>query len=250
MSRTPLIAGNWKMFKTGSEALSSAKTLAQLSLGVHGVDIMVAPPYTALPLIHQVLKKSNIKTGAQNLHYEEEGPFTGEISAAMIKDAGAAYVIIGHSERRQYFGETDESVCKKNRAALKADLIPVMCVGETENEKKIKKTLNVLDKQLKNGLKGFRSDELRSLVLAYEPVWAIGTGLTATPKEVDEIHHYLRKRIEIIFGKDLAKSVRILYGGSVKPNNVSDLMALEDVDGCLVGGASLDPETFINIINY
>ncbi len=250
MSRKPMIAGNWKMFKTGSEAALSAKRLAQLSSDVNYTDIMIAPSFTALPLVSQALSKSAVKTGAQNLYFETQGAFTGEVSAEMIKDAGADYVIIGHSERRLFFHETDESICKKIRAALDADIIPLMCVGETETQKKEKKTFNVLDKQIKDGLKGFRSDELERLVLAYEPVWAIGTGLTATPKQANEIHQYLRDRIGKMFGKTLAKSIRILYGGSVKPDNVSELMALEDVDGCLVGGASLDPEIFIQVIKF
>lgn len=248
MNRTPLIAGNWKMFKTGPEAVVTAKKLAGLAEDVKDVEIMIAPTHLSLAIVSQEIKGTNVKTGAQNLFYEKEGAYTGEVSAEMIKAAGADFVLVGHSERRQYFNETDESVCLKIKAALGADLTPILCIGETEKEKNEKKTFSVLDKQIRNGLKEFRSDELGTLVLAYEPVWAIGTGKTATPDQVNEIHHYIRTLIEKTFGNELANSIRILYGGSVKPENVSELMSLKDVDGALVGGASLDAEKFIKII--
>lgn len=250
MSRRPLIAGNWKMFKTGSEAVETAGKLAMLAKGVTHTDIMIAPPYLSIPLVAAEVSGTVIGVGAQNLYHEVQGAYTGEVSAEMIKAAGAGYVIIGHSERRQYFGETDDSVCLKVKAALRAGLIPVLCIGETENEKDEQKTFSVLDKQIKNGLKGFRSDELTDLVIAYEPVWAIGTGKTATPDQVNEVHHFIRSLIEESIDKGLAKSIRILYGGSVKPDNVIGLMKLEDVDGALVGGASLDSDTFIKIIEF
>jgi triosephosphate isomerase len=250
MTRTPLIAGNWKMYKTGPEAVAAARRLADLTREVTHTEIMIAPTFLSLPLVAEALAGSRVAAGAQNLHHETQGAFTGEVSAPMIKAAGAAWVIIGHSERRQYFGETDASVCRKVRAAIDAGLRPVLCVGETEAEKDEGKTFSLLDKQLTNGLKGFRSDELADLAIAYEPVWAIGTGKTATPAQVDEVHRYIRSVMEKLFGQTLALSLRIMYGGSVKPDNVSDLMALKDVDGALVGGASLDPDAFIKIIMF
>lgn len=250
MTRTPLIAGNWKMFKTGSEAVETAKKLALLSKDITSTDIMIAPTYLSVPLVAQELSRTNVKVGAQNLYFEKEGAYTGEVSAEMIKDTGAEYVLIGHSERRQFFGETDETVCKKIKAATKANLIPVMCIGESEKERDEKNTFSILDKQVKNGLKDFVSNDLESLVLAYEPIWAIGTGKTASVDQVDEIHKYLRSLIGQLFSSDFALNIRILYGGSVKPENVKELMAIEDVDGALVGGASLDPDKFIKIIGF
>lgn len=252
MKRTPLIAGNWKMFKTGSEAVTIAQRLAELSCDVTDTEIMIAPSFLSIPLVTQILRQINspVSVGAQNIFYAKEGAYTGEVSGKMLKDAGVSHVIIGHSERRQYFGETDEDVCRKIRAAVGANLIPIMCVGETESEKKAEKTFYVLDKQIQNGLKGFRSDELLTLVIAYEPVWAIGTGNTATPELADEVHMYIRSEIEKIFNRDLAESLRIIYGGSVKPDNISELMKYKNVDGALVGGASLDADNFIKIVKY
>ena len=250
MNRTPLIAGNWKMFKTGSEAVATAEKLAGLTKNITSTDIMIAPTNLSVPLVAQKLLGTNIKVGAQNLYFEQEGAFTGEVSAEMIKDTGADYVLIGHSERRQFFGETDESVCKKIKAATRANLIPVMCIGESEKDRDEEKTFPILDKQVKNGLKDFVSNDLETLVLAYEPVWAIGTGKTASVDQVDEIHKYLRSLLGQLFSNDFALKIRILYGGSVKPDNVKELMAIEDVDGALVGGASLDPEKFIKIIGF
>jgi triosephosphate isomerase (TIM) len=250
MKRVPLIAGNWKMYKTGPEAVSAAKSLASLCSDVKEVEAMIAPTFLSLPLVAESLKGSNVSAGSQNLYFEKEGAFTGEVSGPMIKAAGVEYAIIGHSERRQYFGETDDSVCKKIKAALEADLKPILCIGETEKEREEEKTFFILDKQVSDGLKGFRSDELENLVLAYEPVWAIGTGKTANSGQVDEVHQYLRSSLEKMFSKDFADRIRILYGGSVKPENVKELMALQDVDGALVGGASLEPEKFIKIIKY
>ncbi len=250
MSRTPLIAGNWKMFKTGTEAVDAAGRLAELAKEVTSVDIMIAPAHLSLPLVSQKLAGTNISTGAQNLFFEKEGAYTGEVSAEMIRDAGARYVIVGHSERRTGFGETDESVRKKIGAALREKLIPVMCVGESETQRDAKKTFSVLDKQVSNGLKDFDPDELDTLVLAYEPVWAIGTGRNATGDQVDDVHRHLRSLIGDLFGTGLADRIRILYGGSVKPGNIAELMAIADVDGALVGGASLDPDKFIEIVNF
>ncbi len=250
MSRTPLIAGNWKMYKTGAEAVETATTLAHLCLNIQDVEVMIAPSFLSLPLVAASLKNTNINIGAQNLYFEKQGAFTGEVSADMIKAAGAQYVIIGHSERRQYFGETDTSVCKKIKAAIEVGLKPVFCIGESKTQRDDEKTFSVLDKQLSNGLKGFGSDELAQLVLAYEPVWAIGTGKTASIDQVRQVHQYLRSLLEQLFSKDFSDQTRILYGGSVKPENVKDLMGIEDVDGALVGGASLDADKFINIIKY
>ena len=250
MSRTPLIAGNWKMYKTGPEAVDTAKHLAGLCAGVSGVDIMIAPTSLALPLVSQAVENSPVRTGAQNLYIHPEGAYTGEVSGDMVRAAGADYVLIGHSERRQYFGDTDELVCRKTRAAIDAGLIPVVCIGETENERDDEKTFFVLDKQVSDGLKGFGLDELRTLVLAYEPVWAIGTGKTASVEQVDEVHRFLRNLLKDKFSGALAEETRILYGGSVKPGNVKDLMGIADVDGALVGGASLDADSFIDIIRY
>lgn len=251
MTRIPFIAGNWKMYKTGTHAVDAVKQLAELSKGVNGVDIMIAPTALSLPLAAAALgKTSHVRLGAQNIYPGTEGAFTGEVSGQMIRDAGADYVIIGHSERRQYFGESDESVGFKIRAALDAGLIPIMCIGETESQREADKTFFVLDKQISDGLKGFELDDLETLILAYEPVWAIGTGKTAGPAQVKEVHGFLRDLLKKKYTEGLAEKIRILYGGSVKPANIADLMQLEDVDGVLVGGASLNPEDFNKIIRF
>ena len=248
--RKPLIAGNWKMFKTPAEAVETAQQIAALASTAIDVDVMIAPPFTALFPVAEVVKNSHVSLGAQNLFWENEGAYTGEISPSMLRSSGCDYVIIGHSERRQYFGETDENVNKKIRAATKNDLIPILCVGETEKERESEKTFSVLDKQVKKGLEGFGPDDLETLVMAYEPVWAIGTGKTATTEQAQEVHQFLRVLIGKNFGNVLAKSLIILYGGSVKPNNIKELMEMPDVDGALVGGASLDPETFGKIFLF
>lgn len=248
--RTPLIAGNWKMYKTTPEAVDTAQRLMELVADSAGVDIMIAPVFTALDPVSRVVRNSRVALGAQNLYWQKEGAYTGEISADMLVSAGCQYVIIGHSERRQYFGETDEAVNKKISAAITANLIPVFCIGETESERESGNTFSVLDKQVKDGLEGKVVNALGSLVIAYEPVWAIGTGKTATSVQAQEAHKYIRSLIEGLFGTALAESVRILYGGSVKPANVSELMAMPDIDGALVGGASLDAESFSKIVNF
>ena len=249
-SRRPLIAGNWKMFKTWREASETAARLAGLVDGATGRDIMVAPQFTALVPVCQALANTAVAVGAQDLFWETEGAFTGEVSAPMIAAAGCRYVIIGHSERRQYFGETDETVNKKIRAARSASLIPVVCIGESGQEREAKKTFSVLDKQIENGLKGLDLNDMQDLVLAYEPVWAIGTGKTATSAQAQEVHAHVRSIIKKIYGEPLAAKMRILYGGSVKPNNIAELMGMDDIDGALVGGASLDADTFAKIVNY
>jgi len=249
-NRRPLIAGNWKMFKTCPEAVETAGQLVKLLPMTTDIDVMIAPPFTALAQVSDVVRGSCVSLGAQNLFWEAQGAFTGEISPAMLVSAGCKYVIIGHSERRQYFNETDETVNRRIKAAFDNDLIPVMCVGESEKERESKNTFSVLDKQLKMGLEDFSSDDLKGLVIAYEPVWAIGTGKTATSEQAQEVHQFLRSVLEKSFGNILAKSIRILYGGSVKPNNIAELMTMPDVDGALVGGASLDPETFSKIVHF
>jgi len=249
-SRTALIAGNWKMYKTGDDAVETARRLLDLVKDVRDRDIMIAPPFTALSQVSQIVNGTPVGLGAQNLYWEKEGAFTGEISPEMLTAAGCQYVIIGHSERRQFFGETDETVNQKIRAANANSLIPVFCIGESEQERDSNLTFSVLDKQVQSGLQGFASGDLERLVIAYEPVWAIGTGKTATSSQAQEVHSFLRSLVEKLFGEILAQSIRILYGGSVKPNNIVELMGMPDIDGALVGGASLDAETFSKIVCY
>jgi len=213
-------------------------------------EVVVAPPFTALTVVAQALQGSPIRLAAQNVHWEAKGAFTGEISTGQLKDAGCTAVIIGHSERRQHFGETDETVAKRLKAALGAGLTPIVCIGETLAQREDQKTWRVLEVQLKGALEGFQASELSSLVIAYEPVWAIGTGKTASPQQAQEAHDYARKMTARIHGDGLAKSVRILYGGSVTPDNVDTLMSEPDVDGALVGGASLKAESFLRIIGF
>ena len=248
--RKPLIAGNWKMFKNCTEAVETARQLVDLVKDTDHTEVMIAPTFTALPLVSEVLQNSPISLGAQNLYWEKEGAFTGEISAPMLISAGCTHVIIGHSERRQYFGETDETVNKKIGAAIANQLIPVFCIGETEAERDANETFSVLDKQVTKGLNGHLLENLKTLVIAYEPVWAIGTGKTATTEQVQEAHEYIRGLVQKKFGDPLSNSVRILYGGSVKPDNVNDLMAMPDLDGALVGGASLNAESFSKIAKF
>ncbi|MBT8339576.1 MAG: triose-phosphate isomerase [Desulfatitalea sp.] len=250
-SRKPLIAGNWKMHKTGTEAALAARQLTALTADAgDDVEVMIAPTFTALSQVKAELAGSTIELGAQNLHWEEKGAFTGEIAADMLIDAGCTYVIIGHSERRQFFGETDQTVNKRTRAAVNAGLRPVLCIGESEVERDAGQTFSVLDKQLQNGLESFVLQDLQRLVIAYEPVWAIGTGKTATSEQAQQVHAHLRKQLASLWDDEFAQQLRILYGGSVKPSNVAELMAMPDVDGALVGGASLDPETFSQLVHY
>jgi len=249
-NRRPLIAGNWKMYKTPQEAADTAKQLVEQVREVADVDIMIAPPFTALESVSRVIKNSPVALGAQNLYWEDEGAYTGEISAPMLKSAGCQYAIIGHSERRQYFGETDKTVNQKIQAAIQVGLKPVFCIGETEQEREAEQTLSVLDKQVKKGLERLLPEQLDTLIIAYEPVWAIGTGKTATEDQAQEVHQFIRSLIEKSFGNDLSKSIRILYGGSVKPDNILNLMAMPDIDGALVGGASLSADSFSRIIKF
>ncbi|MGE0463239.1 MAG: triose-phosphate isomerase [Vicinamibacterales bacterium] len=246
--RTPLIAGNWKMFKTVRESVAFVTDLRDRVAGITGVDIVVAPTFPALHAVAGALEGSPIGVAAQNLHWEREGAFTGEVSAAMVREAGAGWAIIGHSERRTLFGETDDTVNRKLRAALTATLVPIVCIGETLQEREAERTLDVLDRQIKAGLDGVTGTELSGMVLAYEPVWAIGTGRTATPAQAQQAHEHIRGRLTQWFGQDASSRCRILYGGSVKPDNITALMANPDVDGALVGGASLDADGFTKIV--
>jgi triosephosphate isomerase len=248
--RRPLIAGNWKMFKTVRETVAHVTALRDALRDVTHADLVVAPPFTALSAAAEAARDSNIGVSAQNLHWEREGAFTGEVSAAMIREAGARFVIIGHSERRTLFGETNLTVDKKIAAALAAQLTPIVCVGETLQQREAKQTNAVLDEQLRDGLEGFTADQLQTMVVAYEPVWAIGTGRNATPEQAQDAHAHIRSRLRQWFGVDLAERCRVLYGGSVKPENAASLMVQPDVDGALVGGASLDPRSFAEIVRH
>jgi triosephosphate isomerase len=246
----PLIAGNWKMYKTPQEAAETAEQLVEQVRDVSDVDIMIAPPFTALESVSRAIKNSPVALGAQDLYWEEEGAYTGEISAPMLKSMGCEYGIIGHSERRQYFGETDKTVNQKIQAAIRIGLKPVFCIGETEQERESEQTFSVLDKQVRKGLERLVLEQLDTLIIAYEPVWAIGTGKTATDDQAQEVHQFIRSLIEKSFGNELSKSIRILYGGSVKPDNILNLMEMPDIDGALVGGASLDADSFSQIVKF
>jgi triosephosphate isomerase (TIM) len=247
--RHPFIAGNWKMFKTVHEAVVYVKEFRSLVKDIEDVEIVVAPTFTAVHACAEAARNSPVGIAAQNLHWEREGAFTGEISGPMIKEAGAECVIIGHSERRRLFNETDSMVNRKAHAAFQAQLFPIVCIGETLDEREQGQTLTVLDRQLKDGLDGLSSEQIAALVIAYEPVWAIGTGRNATPDQANEAHAHIRGRLRQWFGADAAEQCHVIYGGSVKPDNCRDLFALPDVDGALVGGASLDPHSFLNIVN-
>jgi len=246
--RTPLIAGNFKMFKTVAETVSYVNDLRSLIKDVRKVDIAIAPSFTSLASASEAAKGSAIGVAAQNLHWEREGAFTGEISAGMIRDTGARYAIVGHSERRTLFGETNDGVNKKTHAAMTAGLVPIVCIGETLDERDRNETMAVLDRQIKEGLDRITGEQLSGMVVAYEPVWAIGTGRNATPAQAGEAHFHIRQRLKQWFGLDASDHCRVLYGGSVKPDNIAKLIAEPDVDGALVGGASLDPKSFFAII--
>jgi len=248
--RTPVIAGNWKMHNTVNESLALVRALKGLVAGVSGVEIIVAPVFTALGAVAAEIKGSNIALSSQNVFWEEKGAYTGEIAPGMLKDVGCTYAIIGHSERRQYFGETDESVNKRVKAALKAGLTPIMCVGETLAEREGGKTLEVVSRQVTGGLSGLSPAEVDKLIIAYEPVWAIGTGKTATPEQAEEVHADIRRLVGDIAGAATAAGIRILYGGSVKADNVDILMSQADIDGALVGGAALQAESFARIVKF
>ncbi|GFO53887.1 triosephosphate isomerase [Geomonas sp. Red276] len=248
--RKPVIAGNWKLFKTKNEALALIEELAPQVKDVNNVEIIVAPVFTVLPSLVPATAGTNISLAAQDVFWEEEGAFTGEVSSRMLLDAGASHVIIGHSERRQYFGETEATVNKKVKAALKGALVPIMCIGETLEAREAGDTFKVLETQLKGGLEGLTVSQFAPVVIAYEPVWAIGTGKTATDEQAQEAHAFIRGVLASLYGKETADKTRILYGGSVKPENVKGLMSCADIDGALVGGASLKAATFAPIVRF
>jgi triosephosphate isomerase len=246
--RIPFIAGNWKMYKTVNEAVLFVKELRGLVKDIRGVEIVLAPPFTAVRAVAEAARDSNIDVAAQNLYWEREGAFTGEVSPAMIKEAGADFVIVGHSERRRLFGETDAIVNRKTIAALGAGLTPIVCLGETLEERERQETLTVLDRQIKDGLDGLTAEQVAMAVVAYEPVWAIGTGRTATAGQAGEAHAHIRTRLRQWFGAPAADQCRVIYGGSVKPDNIKEMSAEPDVDGALVGGASLEVRSFVDIV--
>ncbi len=248
--RHPVLAGNWKMYKTIGEAVDFIAKLKPLVANATHCDVVVGPAFTALRAVAEAVKGSNIAVAAQDLHWDKDGAHTGDVSAAMLLDAGCAYVIIGHSERRQDHGETDESVNRKLKAALAAGLKAIVCVGETLAEREAGKTQEVLERQIRGGFAGLTPPEFSRIIIAYEPVWAIGTGRTATPEMAAESHQHIRGLIRQQFGDETASGLRVLYGGSVKPDNVGGLMAQEEIDGALVGGASLKADSFAAIVNY
>jgi triosephosphate isomerase len=246
--RMRFIAANWKLYKTVHESVLFVKELRTLVRDLSGVDVVVAPPFTAIHAVAETLRNSNVEVAAQNLYWEREGPFTGEVSATMIKEAGAEYVIVGHSERRRLFHDTDATVNRRVHAALAGGLTPIVCVGETLAERERNETMPVLDRQVKEGLAGLTRDQVAGLVVAYEPVWAIGTGRNATAAQAEEAHRHVRTRLGELFGEEAATRCRVIYGGSVKPDNIGDLIREPDVDGALVGGASLEVRSFTDIV--
>ncbi|MDD5644213.1 MAG: triose-phosphate isomerase [bacterium] len=248
--RKPIIAGNWKLYKTISEAVEFVSELKGKVSGVTDIDIVVCPPFTAVSKAADALRGSNIKVGAQDAHWEEEGAFTGEIAPSMLKEAGCSYVIIGHSERRAMFGETNQTVNKKLKAVLKTGLIPIVCVGEKLEEREKGITKDIVKNQVQGSLQGLKKEEMMNVVIAYEPVWAIGTGKTATPEQAQEVHAYIRELLSDLFDAELSAAVRIQYGGSIKPDNIKSLMSKKDIDGGLVGGASLKVESFEKLVKY
>jgi triosephosphate isomerase len=245
--RRPLIAGNWKMYKTSAEAVALAREIWAERKAPGNVDVLLAPPFTSLHAVEDVVRGSAILLAAQNMHFEKEGAFTGETSPAMVKDAGCTHVILGHSERRQLFGETDEAVGKKARAAHDNELVPIICVGETLAERDGNKTEAVLDRQVRAALATLTAEDVIESVIAYEPVWAIGTGRNATAAQAQDAHAFIRRLVQSTHGEAAAAAVRILYGGSVKPENAAELLACADVDGALIGGASLKSASFLAI---
>lgn len=248
--RKPLIAGNWKMYQATGQAVALVERLRVLLAEIGGVDVVVCPPFTAMQAVAGALKGSRIGLGAQNMHWEGEGAFTGEVSPVMLTDFGCRYVILGHSERRQYFGETDLNVNRKVRAALQHHLAPILCVGETLREREEGRTFPVVEGQLRGGLSDIPPQAGEGIIVAYEPVWAIGTGHTATPEQAATVHAFIRKQLGELWGEAAGMAVRILYGGSVKPDNIDALMAAPEIDGALVGGASLKADAFARIVHF
>ncbi len=245
--RAPLVAGNWKMFKGVADAVAYAKEFRSLAKDVTTVELVIAPPFTAVHAVADALRNSGIATAGQDCFWEQEGAFTGAVSARMLAEAGAALVIIGHSERRRVFGDTDADVSRKIHAAYAAGLAPIACIGETLEEREAGRTFDVLDTQLKAAIEGLTGEQFAKMVIAYEPVWAIGTGRNATPEQAQEAHAHIRGRLRAWLGADAADKCQILYGGSVKPDNARAILQQPDVDGALVGGASLDPQGFFAI---
>lgn len=248
MNKRPLIAGNWKMYKTASEAVTLVQTLKAAAHMISDVTIVICPPFTALGEVSRVLKDTSIELGAQNMYAAPEGAFTGEISPTMLKDTGCRYVILGHSERRQYFKEDDILIHEKLKTALKYSLIPIVCVGETLAEREAKKHFDVVKTQFDDSLGRLEKEDIAKVVIAYEPVWAIGTGKTATPDQAEQMHSYLRRLLNERYGQEIGNRISILYGGSVNPDNTRSLMEKPNIDGALVGGASLKAESFAQII--
>lgn len=246
--RKPIIVGNWKMYKNITEAVELANGIKRKLYDIDYAEIGICPPFTALSCVAEVVAESNIQLGAQNLFWEKEGAFTGEVAASLLKDAGCKLVIIGHSERRQFFGETNEDVHKKLRSALDNHLTPIVCVGERLEEREKGITFKIIKEQLEGGLKGIELADIEKISIAYEPVWAIGTGKVATPEIAQEAHKYIRDWLTEIYGIETAEKIRIQYGGSVKPDNIAGLMSQADIDGALVGGASLKVESFCEIV--
>ncbi|WP_028548992.1 triose-phosphate isomerase [Paenibacillus sp. UNC451MF] len=245
--RKPIIAGNWKMFKTVSEAVAFVNEVKGKA-EVDGVDSVICAPFTNLPALVEAVKGTTLKVGAQNLHFEDNGAFTGEISGVMLKDLGVDYVIIGHSERRAYFAETDEIVNKKVHAAFKHSLTPILCVGEKLEEREAGQTKDVCKVQTEAAFAGLSAEQAAQVVIAYEPIWAIGTGKSSTAADANEVISYIRELVAGLYGQATADAVRIQYGGSVKPNNISEYMQESDIDGALVGGASLEPASYIALV--
>lgn len=248
--RRKIVAGNWKMNKTVDEAVELVRSLKEKldAAPVDDVDVVVCPPFVDLVPVREVVSGSKIGLGAQNVFWEDSGAYTGEISAGMLLSAGCSYVIVGHSERRQYFGETNATVNKRLQKAFSAGLTPIMCVGERLEQRQAGITRAVVEIQIREGLAGISADQVKQMIIAYEPVWAIGTGVNATPEQAQEVHRFIRKLLAEMFGEDTAEAVRIQYGGSVKPDNAAELMSQPDVDGALVGGASLKADSFYDII--
>jgi len=249
-NRKPIIAGNWKMYKTAAEALALVNALTKELVGVAESDaeVVVCPPFTALYAVGTMLQGSSISLGAQNVHWEKEGAFTGEVSAPMLKESAVRYAIVGHSERRQYFGETNDGVNKRAKAALANGIRPIICVGETLAQREAGHTEVIVRDHIAGALAGFTKDGMLESIIAYEPVWAIGTGKTATPAQAQEVHAFIRELLAAMFDSSVADGVRIQYGGSVKSANAKELLGQPDIDGALVGGASLDPKGFADIV--
>lgn len=246
--RRRIIAGNWKMNKTRDQAVDLVGDLKEMLADVGDVEVVVCPPFTALDAVREALRGSNIELGAQNMYWEEEGAFTGEISPLMLRNLGCTYVILGHSERRTYFGETDEGVNRKVKSALANGLLPIICVGETLEQRDAGKTEEVVVRQTKAALSGVKTNGAERIVIAYEPVWAIGTGRNASADEANRVIHLIRQSVAEVFNERIAQEVRIQYGGSVKPQNIADFLGQPDIDGALVGGASLDAASFAAIV--